>query len=454
MSDLSEPLLPLNTIKGKSWVSDPAVWGSIGNLSMTTVGAEVLSLPAAVATTGWLLGTFLLVLFAGMADLSNIFLLRCGKASGLDDYEKIGRAYLGRWGGLAVRVSLVLLLLGALTSVNVIVVDMVSSNMGYFSLDGQWFNSRIFISFMNIFLMWPLCLLAQVYQLRHVSLLAFGSVVYVLVSVCIMCTLDLVDPQDRPYADASTAPGEVQTLTLGRRSFLALPVMAMAYCAQFQVLPVYHSLPTQSREHMNLIIHMSYFGVAMPIYIGFAVLPYLVIGSHVNSDFLFTAWQSSRLMASARVLLAIVNMLKYPLVAMPLRDILLDLGWKGHDPQDVTWRERMLVMCVINMFVFLGTLYASGLGEVVDLIGSSSGSLVCFVFPSLLFLYMSSLPRPLSCASLVEQHAQELGQEPPSFRWSLLKVTTWYHLAAGIMFVAGLGLGAIAFIFTLTLDPL
>jgi uncharacterized membrane protein len=44
----------------------------------------------------------------------------------------------------------------------------------------------------------------------------------------------------------------------------------------------------------------------------------------VSSDFLYTAWPGSKLMTAARIMLAVANILKYPLISLPLRDILLD----------------------------------------------------------------------------------------------------------------------------------
>lgn len=37
------------------------------------------------------------------------------------------------------------------------------------------------------------------------------------------------------------------------------------YGLQFQVLPLYHAMPVESRRHINAVIHISNFGVAMPM---------------------------------------------------------------------------------------------------------------------------------------------------------------------------------------------
>ena len=109
------------------WVVDPAVWASVGNLAMTAVGAVVLTLPAATAQTGWLFGLVLIVFFGILADLSMVFLVKCGSMCGKDDYEGLGKAILGPAGGVIVRVILVLLLLGTLTAINIVVADQVFS---------------------------------------------------------------------------------------------------------------------------------------------------------------------------------------------------------------------------------------------------------------------------------------------------------------------------------------
>jgi len=339
---LSIPLLPLapgsSTIQ---WYRDVAVWGAVGNLGMTTVGAVVLSLPAAVATIGWMLGLVLLVAFALMADASMVFLVRSGISvaadhpgrEGMLDYEQVGRYLLGKWWALAIRATLLCLLVGAMASVNIIVVDMVQGNLQTFGISGTWYCSRWFISLVNIGVMWPFTLLEHLAQLSKVSLLAFASLAYVFVAVMWVCFTD-------PALAESVQ--QAQPVLLSPRGFLAVPVMALAYCAQFQVLPVYQSLPQHSRRHMETVIHVAIVALALPIYIGFGMLPYFDLGPDVNSDFLYISWPGNKLMTGARIFLSVMNMLKYPLVALPLRDILCDLIWSKRTTP-MTIKGRFLV---------------------------------------------------------------------------------------------------------------
>uniref|UniRef100_A0A7S0RF76 Uncharacterized protein n=1 Tax=Pyramimonas obovata TaxID=1411642 RepID=A0A7S0RF76_9CHLO len=71
-------------------------------------------------------------------------------------------------------------------------------------------------------------------------------------------------------------------------------------------------------------IHLANLGVAMPLYAMFSIIPYMSIGPGVSSDFLYNGWPGSKLMVASRVLVGTVNVLKYPLIALPLRDVVLE----------------------------------------------------------------------------------------------------------------------------------
>lgn len=71
--------------------------------------------------------------------------------------------------------------------------------------------------------MWPFTLLEHLAQLSKVSLLAFASLAYVFVAVMWVCFTD-------PALAESVQ--QAQPVLLSPRGFLAVPVMALAYCAQ------------------------------------------------------------------------------------------------------------------------------------------------------------------------------------------------------------------------------
>jgi hypothetical protein len=64
------------------------------------------------------------------------------------------------------------------------------------------------------------------------------------------------------------------------------------------------------------------------------------------------------------------------------------------DDDDValTWRGRTVIMAGVNAVILLVTASASGLGWITDILGSSCGTLIVFVFPSL--LYLAIRPKP------------------------------------------------------------
>jgi hypothetical protein len=173
---LRTPLLPSDAEEELPWYRDGAVWGAVGNVSMTMIGTVVLTLPAALATLGWGLGLALLVVFALLSDLSMIFLVHCAANSattaGVTEdvllatpppqqevvkvgYEQLGTRLLGPGVGIAVRCALLALLGTATITTNIIVIDMTQSNMAAMGLSSRWgwLASRWFLSAVNIGLM-------------------------------------------------------------------------------------------------------------------------------------------------------------------------------------------------------------------------------------------------------------------------------------------------------------
>uniref|UniRef100_A0A7S0RJL6 Amino acid transporter transmembrane domain-containing protein n=1 Tax=Pyramimonas obovata TaxID=1411642 RepID=A0A7S0RJL6_9CHLO len=369
------------------WYRDSHVLSSIATLSVTAIGAVVLTLPAATATVGWVPTLFALVLFAVLGDLSNQFLVHaydsCHHFGGPEvDMETLGRMLLGpRW-AVAIRVTLILLLLGATSAVNLIAVDMVSNLLTEFGVAHFWFTSRKALSLANILLMWPLATMRDLSKLGWVSMVGFLSLMYVFAAVVWVC---LTDPR------LETNVREAEPATLSVRSVLALPIFSVIYCAQFQVLPLYESLPADSRRHISTISRVTNYAVALPIYMGFGLLPYFSLGAGVRSDFLDHAWPASQIMLGSRMLLALVNLAKFPLIALPLRDLLSDLIWTKegqheHHVGGVTWKGHFAVMGGVNALIFGVTAFSKSLGSLTDIIGSSCGVLIVFVFPAMLYL--------------------------------------------------------------------
>ena len=99
------------------------LFSSIVSLSATAIGAGMLSLPISIYYCGAALGTAMIILFAGLSDISMIMLLRCASETRLYDYESLAYHCIGHPGRIATRVVLISLLFGIHTSFIVVVKD-------------------------------------------------------------------------------------------------------------------------------------------------------------------------------------------------------------------------------------------------------------------------------------------------------------------------------------------
>ena len=96
---------------------------SVFNLANTTVGAGTLALPFFFSQCGWLLGMVILILIAGLSDLSLHLLVDCGLFSEKRTYLNVARHAKGSAGARLVEFTLLLLTFGAMTSYLVIIGD-------------------------------------------------------------------------------------------------------------------------------------------------------------------------------------------------------------------------------------------------------------------------------------------------------------------------------------------
>eukprot|EP00126_Sphaerothecum_destruens_P007930 Sdes_comp20033_c0_seq1m12820 len=357
------------------------VWSSIGNLTATTMGAGILSLPVSFAYTGYFTGTLLLVMFAVFSDYSLVLLVKSARLCGAASLEELGFHCFGRVGAFAVKTVLMMLLFGFLIVSVIVVSDSMYPLYRDFLLPlyhplHAWFASKAFVSLLSIGLMFPLALSRTLSGLRFTSWLAVFSVVYLIFVMVSKFTARLsVSPSASGFQFSS-------------KFAMALPIQSVAFCSQFNIIPLFDEMKVSERPLMNKVIHISILGMGLTGYLLFGVLGYLYFGKEVDADILMQ-FDSEPIITIARLGIGLNLICKFPLVIMPFRNVLND--WLYPDHPFISNRFIFVETLAIVSLVYLMSLFLGELANAFALVGSTAGICVCFILPALFYQKLSQV---------------------------------------------------------------
>ena len=263
----------------------------------------------------------------------------------------------------------------------------------------------------------PLCLPHEILQLRFTSSL---SVIAILFTCACIVGLALTDDGEG-YSESeisAAAPASVSWV-------LAMPIFSLAYCSQFNVLDISHTLPkpapppseTASEVWIQApprALSLSIPGIPTPpsstaslqneavkrndandllshvvhLAMGFAFLAYAIVGiacytllgeSALNYPNVLTAFGEVPLVALGSAAIACVNFLKLPLVLLPLRALLLEAVAGVTKP--IGFIPNLVLTAGILAASGLLAAFAGNLAIAFQLAGSTAGVMVCFVLP-------------------------------------------------------------------------
>eukprot|EP00128_Syssomonas_multiformis_P011042 Colp12_sorted_trinity150504_noHs@5877 len=363
-----------------SWVGrspQGSVFGSIANLTATVLGTGILTLPVALAKSGAVLGTALLLCFAVLSDASVLLLVKCAEASGKFDYERLAKHYYGKKGLICVRASLLFLLFGSCVVLIIVLGDLMTPLCQDLFEDHktEWWLSREFVTFVFVFLIFPLTLSRDLSALEYTSAAAVASIVFVVIALAVR------------LGQKATVSSDVVMLNPSFNLVLCLPIQGLAYACQFNVLPLYSELRVEDKPKIGRIIHTTLLGITTTLYVAFGLMGYFYFGPKVSSN-LLVEFPSDKMMMIARLAVALVNMLKLPLIALPFRQVLNESLMPG--------KHVGKKMVVFEMVIFVGLSYLlaillQDIAKGFQILGSTAGMLICFILPGLFYIKSSKI---------------------------------------------------------------
>jgi amino acid permease len=257
--------------------------GSIINLTNTIVGGGILALPFAFASSGFLLGTFFLLLFGVAAFFGLHLLTLCAFELGLpSSFRKVTSKALPGWSNF-IDAIVAFKCFGVATSYLVVIGDTTTSLFG-----GQREAWVLFGAFCTA----PLCFMANIDGLKFTSAVSLAFIVYLTFMVVILAAMSpaasatheeffpLINATDLDNATAVTTNSTslAETFTSSSTTLASFNGVTMANLTVFvfgftchqNILPVANELRRSSPRRVSIVSAAS-IGAAFAFYLMVAV---------------------------------------------------------------------------------------------------------------------------------------------------------------------------------------
>uniref|UniRef100_A0A8C2FBG7 Solute carrier family 38 member 6 n=1 Tax=Cyprinus carpio TaxID=7962 RepID=A0A8C2FBG7_CYPCA len=371
-------------------------WSSAFNLMNAIMGSGILGLSYAMANTGIIGFSILLLVVSSLAAYSvHLLLLLCDK-TGVNSYEALGERAFNRPGKVAMSTYLFILKS-----------EMPAAVTGFMSTgtSGKWFEDGVtLLILVTLIVVLPLALLPKIGFLGYTSSLAFFfmlffTVVVVVKKWSIPCPL----PVNSTVSLVKTTHTPTHTdFSWKNYSYAyAVPTMAFSFLCHTAVLPIYCELHRPTKQRMQNVANVSIF-LSFVVYLISALFGYLTFYTHVESELLLgydTYLPRDVVVMSVRIAILLAVLLTVPLIHFPARKAVLMLC---RGDREFSWLSHALSCFFILTFVLLLAIFVPDIRNVFGVVGSTTSTCLLFVYPGMFYLRISSEPmRSLSSAGAV-----------------------------------------------------
>ncbi|KAM8884231.1 sodium-coupled neutral amino acid transporter 4 isoform 1-T3 [Synchiropus picturatus] len=415
---------------------------SVFNLSNAIMGSGILGLSFAMANTGIILFSILLVGVAILSLYSVHLLLMTAKEGGSLIYEKLGERAFGWPGKMAAFISITMQNIGAMSSYLFIVKyelpEVIRAFLGVEESSGEWYmNGNYLVVFVSVGIILPLSLLKNLGYLGYTSGFSLTCMVFFLGVVIykktqIPCPLPLLNQHpsnlsmnasDMPglyalhnksaqmdfyRADASPAsqgshdaqlsssvhyephPDDEEQcrpkyFIFNSQTAYTVPILAFAFVCHPEVLPIYSELKDRSRKKMQNVSNLSILAMLI-MYMLSALFGYLTFYDNVEAELLHTftkVYKFDNLLLLVRLAVLTAVTLTVPIVLFPIRSSITTLLFSG---REFSWTRHFLIAAAILAFNNLLVIFVPTIRDIFGFIGSSAATMLIFILPAAFYI--------------------------------------------------------------------
>ncbi|XP_075782474.1 solute carrier family 38 member 6 isoform X2 [Pelodiscus sinensis] len=348
---------------------------SVFNLMNAIMGSGILGLSYAMANTGIIGFSILLLIVASLASYSVFLLLSLCIQTAVTSYEDLGLFAFGSPGKVLVASTIIIQNIGAMSSYLLIVKsELPGAIAGFISGNdsGSWYlDGRVLLLITSVCIVFPLALLPKIGFLGYTSSLSFFFMVYFALVI-----------------SNSTQECKAKLFHFSKESAYAIPTMAFSFLCHTSVLPIYCELQSPSKSRMQNVTNTG-IGLSFLIYFVSALFGYLTFYDKVDSELLqgYTRYlPHDIIIMTVRLGMLFAVILTVPLIHFPARKAVMMLFF-SHLP--TSWICHILVTLALNAIIVLFALYVPDIRNVFGLVGSTTSTCLLFVYPGLFYLKLS-----------------------------------------------------------------
>ncbi|XP_042375122.1 amino acid transporter AVT6C-like [Zingiber officinale] len=396
MSKAGDAVAPLLPVELRPSETRPAsVPGAVFNLATTTIGAGIMSLPAAVKVLGVAPALVLVVAAAFLADASAEFLMRYRGAGGAWSYAAAMGDAFGRAGSAALQICVALTTAGTLTVYLDIIGDVLSGSQSegaaHAGILQEWFGEQWWTARAAAQLVAVVIVILPLVLLRRVDSLKFSSAVSVLLAVVFMC----ISTGMALYAlfQGRTQKPRLLPDFAHLSSFLdlftAVPIIVVAFTFHFNVHPIRAELSETS--DMQVAVRLSVL-LCSAIYAAIGFFGYLLFGEATMTDILSNFDRDtgsafgSLLNDVVRLSYVLHLVLVFPLLFFSLRINVDELLFPKSSHLSSDARRFTLLTAALLGSIYLGSVLFPSIWTLFQFIGSTTAVCISLIFPAALVL--------------------------------------------------------------------
>lgn len=367
------------------------ILGAAVSMSVTTIGAGVLAIPATFESDGVALVALTLVVVGIFTVVSIDFLILCVDKLGAKSYEEISDELLGKWFKEVIRWMLIVYNIG--TAVGYIVVvgeiftpmlPLIQPYLPFLS------NTRHVILLSWACIMLPLSCIPSISSLHGTSFLAIVAT-FIISGIIVFRYFVPTGAMPRGNVDDGD---KVRLFSLSYGSLVALPVIMFSFDCQSLVFQVYSGLASPSRSVMARVSTVSVLVTSL-VYGTVGFFGYASFTPNVHGNIL-TNYNPMKdhLFAVGESLYSITVNIAYVLILIPCRDAIFHMLYgfsHTHDVLRIPFSSNIVVSVLLSLLCLLLALLAPGFLYIVALMGGFCSSTLCFTYPALFRQRLHSL---------------------------------------------------------------
>ena len=382
-------------------MNESGLWGAIFNLTNSLVGAGCIGYGAAIAQAGGLVSIAAKVLFAVLTKVSFDLLIELSE-EGCDSYYGLGERAGGSIGRGAVVLSAGLYGFGTTVAYIKIIEDNLAPSLQHL-LGFGWLDAATATCIVSVIVLLPLALLRDVGPLERFS--AVKVAIYcgiLLIAIYLKFTVEIPESADTFFERWVEVRGGVVE---------SMGTFVFAFVAQNAIHLVYRSLPPSQQGKWPTVTTITLL-LSAGIMVALGITVYSTFWEDTSSN-MFMLYPPSIVVDLIRLMLSVAMLFTYPIHFMSYRELIVvsipataskgtvateetslistnaptPPWWLQSDDERQLIRYLHIILTVVLWSLTLVlALVAPSLGDILNLVGSASGTMIAYVLPAIFAL--------------------------------------------------------------------